>query len=239
MMNKKYSISVILPAYNEEGNIRKVIEESSDFLLAHDIFRNYEIVVINDGSKDRTADILRELTDKISYLKIITHCKNLGYGKALISGAKIAQYPLIFFMDADGQFDIKEMKSMLYYLEDFDIVAGYRYKRKDVFYRVILGKVYGWLVFLLFGLRLRDVNCGFKLFKKGVLETSNINSKAGAFYTEILIRAKNRGCRIKEIPVEHFPRLNGKQTGGSLKIIFKAAIDLIRLKYMKLSRCLQ
>lgn len=238
-MNKKYSISIILPVYNEEGNIEKVIEETASFLQAQKIFKDYEIIAVDDGSRDKTADILRGLTDKVSYLNVVTHCKNLGYGKALISGVKVAQHPLIFFMDADGQFNIKEMKSMLYYLEEFDIVAGYRYKRKDVFYRVILGKLYSWLVFLLFGLRLRDVNCGFKLFKRRVLVTRNINSKAGAFYTEILIRAKDKGYRIKEIPVEHFPRLNGKQTGGSLKVIFKATIDLIGLKYIRLSRRLQ
>ena len=229
-MNKKYFISVILPVYNEGDNIKKVIEDSANFLQDRDIFKDYEIIAINDGSRDNTAAILSGLANKFPYLKVITHCRNLGYGKALTSGSTNAQFPLVFFMDADGQFNIGEIEKMLFYLEEFDIIAGNRYKRADAFYRVMLGKIYSWSISLLFRLKLKDVNCGFKLFKRETLETENINCGAGIFYAKLLLKAKNRGFRIKEIPVEHFPRLKGRQTGASPRVIFNAVIDLIKLK---------
>lgn len=230
-MNRKYSISVIFPVYNEEGNIERVIQESADFLQATNAFEDYEIIAVNDGSKDNTAQILQRLADAIPFLKVITHRKNLGYGLALSSGFKEASFPLILFMDADGQFNINEVKKLFFYLEEFDIIAGSRQQRKDARYRITLAGIYSWLVFVLFSLRLKDVNCGFKLFKRKALELENLSCKAGVFYTEFLIRARERGCKIKEVPVEHLPRLKGRQNGVSLKIILEAVIDLVRLKY--------
>lgn len=227
-MNKKYSISVILPAYNEEGNVQRVVEGSANFLLGQDILKEYEIIVVDDGSTDRTADILRGLVDEISHLKVITHSKNLGYGKALISGVKNSQHPLILFMDADRQFEIREVEEMLNCGLDCDIILGYRYKRKDPFYRVIFGKIYTELASFLFRLKFKDINCGFKLFKRKTMEDS-YKFNGGLFYTEVLLKAKKKGLRIKEVPVEHFPRLKGKQTGASLKVILNAMIGIIKL----------
>lgn len=224
-MNEKYSISVILPVYNEEGNIGKVIEDSVNFLLAPDIFKEYEIIVVDDGSRDRTADILRELVDKISHLKVITHGKNLGYGQVLISGFGVARFPLCFFMDADGQFQINQLEKILNYILTYDIIIGCRYKRKDSLYRIILGKIYTLLAFLLFGLKFKDINCGFKLFKREAIEDS-YKFNGGLFYTEVLLEAKKKGFKIKEVPVNHFPRLKGKQSGGSLKVVMKALVEL-------------
>ena len=233
-MNGKYSISIILPVYNEEYNLRQVIEDIVNFLQNQEIFEKYEIIAIDDGSSDNTAKILRELIYKIPYLKLITHCKNSGYGKALMSGVKISQYPLVFFMDSDGQFIITEINKMLFHLQDFDIITGYRYKRKDKLYRVILGKIYSCLVTILFGLRIKDINCGFKLFRKEIFSNNvDIQCKDGAFYTEIFLRAVNNGYEIKQIPVEHFPRLRGRGTGGNPGIIWNSLIDLFRLKYLK------
>lgn len=228
-MDKNLSLSVILPVFNEEGNIEKVIEQARVFLCGCDLFGAHEIIVVNDASNDGTQGLLQKIVDKFPDLKVITHAKNLGYGKALLSGVKIARFPLLFFMDADGQFRVRELEKALCYLEGFDIVMGYRVKRADSFCRTLLARGYGWLVFLFFGLRFKDVNCGFKLFKKYVFEEKN-NSTAGVFYTEVLLRAKNRGFKIKEIPVTHLPRLKGKQTGGSLGVIFGAILDLLRLK---------
>lgn len=228
-MNERYSISTILPAYNEEGNIEKVIEETAIFFQNQDICKDYEIIVVDDGSRDNTAKILRELKNKNPYLKVITHCKNLGYGKVLMSGVENSRYPLILFMDADGQFEIREVEEMLNCSSAYDIIMGYRYKRKDPFYRIILGKIYTLLAFLLFGLKFKDINCGFKLFKRETIIEDSYRFNGGVFYTEVLLKAKNRGLRIKEVPVEHFPRLKGKQTGASLKVILNAAIGIIKL----------
>ena len=225
MENKK--LSIILPVYNEEQNIEEVIDDiCSNLSLPTD---DFEIIVVNDGSDDGTAAILEKISLGKPYIKVITHHKNLGYGIALMSGVGKSRYSLVFFMDADGQFNIRELEKAFCYLEKFDAVIGYRVKRADPFYRTILAIGYSCLVFLFFGLRFRDVNCGFKLFKKNVLEEKN-NSTAGVFYTEVLLKAKNRGFKIKEIPVTHYPRLRGRQTGGAPGVIFGAIKDLLRLK---------
>lgn len=234
-MNGKYSISIILPVYNEEYNLRQVIEDIVNFLQNQEKFEKYEIIAIDDGSSDNTAKILREIRNRILHLKVVTHSENLGYGRALISGVEISQYPLVLFIDSDGQFNIREINRMFIYLDDFDIITGYRYKRKDKLYRVILGKIYSWLVTVLFGLRIKDINCGFKLFRKEIFSNNlDIQCKDGVFYTEILLKAINNGYKIKQIPVEHFSRLRGRGTGGNPGIIWNSLIDLFRLKYLKI-----
>lgn len=220
-------ISIILPVYNEEQNIEAVIKDICSTLPL--ITDDFEIIIVNDGSKDGTPAILERISRGKSYIKVVTHRKNSGYGMAIMSGVVNARYPLVFSMDADGQFNIRELEKALLYFKEFDIVIGYRVNRADSLYRKILAIGYSWLVFLFFGLRLKDVNCGFKLLKKSVFDEGNITT-AGVFYTEVLLKAKKRGFRIKEIPVMHLPRLQGRQTGGTPKVIFGAILDLLRLK---------
>lgn len=227
--NKRYSISIIFPVYNEEGNIEKTVKDSVKFLATRKIIKDYEIILVNDGSRDNTDEILKKLEKEVPRIKIITHSKNLGYGMALTSGLNGSIYPLVFFMDSDGQFNISEIDKLIPFADNYDIIVGYRYNRKDSFYRVALGRMYGWLVYLLLGLKFKDINCGFKLFKREALNLKNMhNSNGGVFYAQIFSRA--RGRKIKEIPVDHFPRLKGRQTGASKKIIFNAVMDLIKLK---------
>jgi len=232
-MNKKYSISVILPVYNEGGNIKKIIKETAHFLEIQEIFKNYEIIVVDDGSQDNTLKVLRKLINEISYLKIKIHYKNLGYGQALMTGVKQAKFEYVFFMDADGQFNIKDLEKLAVYMPEFEIILGYRQKREDNLYRRILGKSYSYLLFLFFGLKLKDVNCGYKVFKKEVLNYGEVISKGGVFYGEVLLKAKLKGYKFKEIPVKHFFRFSGKQTGGTLKVVLRAIVDLIYLKYFQ------
>ncbi len=220
-------LSVILPVYNEEKNIETVINDICFNLSL--IMDKFEIIVVNDGSTDGTQGILSKISLESEHVNIITHGKNSGYGIALMSGVRNAKYPSVFLMDADGQFNTAELEKAFGYLDEFDIVMGYRVRRADSFYRTIFARGYGCLVFLFFGLRFKDVNCGFKLFKKSVLSEKN-KSIGGVFYTEVLLKAKKRGLRIKEIPVVHFPRLKGKQTGASPRVIFDALRDLVKLK---------
>lgn len=222
------SISVILPVYNEEGNIEKTLKSSFDFLESKNMFKEFEIIVVDDGSRDDTPTILKKFKES-SYIKIITHPKNLGYGKAFASGLENSQFPLIFFMDADGQFNIQDLEKLVSYFGQYDIVTGYREKRQDSLYRIILGKAYAFLISLLFGLKLKDVNCGFKLIKKKVLDGLNFICSGPLAYCDILVNAKNKGFKIKEVPVSHYPRRKGKQTGGSLRIIFIAIKELLIL----------
>lgn len=227
--NKRYSLSVIFPVYNEEGNIEKTVKDSAKFLSTHKIIKNYEIILVNDGSKDNTAIILSQLLHEFPCAKIITHRKNLGYGAALTSGVVESRYPFVLFMDADGQFHISEVDKLIPFVDNYDIIVGYRFNRRDSFCRVALGRIYGGLVSLLLGMKFKDINCGFKLFKREVLNLENThNSNGGIFYAEVFLKV--RGCKIKEIPVGHFPRLTGKETGASKKIILNTIMDLIRLR---------
>ena len=228
--NSGYSISVILPVYNEGRNIDKIIGDANNFFSAQKEIKDYEIIVVDDGSDDSTAERLKKIMDEAPFLRSIRHAKNLGYGKALISGMRVSQYPLVFFMDADGQFDIAELEKMVPLTEDFDIIIGYRKKRQDSFCRILLAKIYSWVVFLFFGLKFKDINCGFKLFKREAVNDEVINSHGGVFYTELFLKVRNNGYKIKEIPVTHYPRLTGRQTGASLKVIWNAITDIIKLK---------
>jgi len=229
--NESYSISVVLPVYNEECNIEETVVRVIRFLSEKKSVARYEIILVDDGSRDKTASILNYLKEKFSFIEVKTHEKNLGYGSSLITGIYSSRYPLIFVMDSDGQFSIDSLDKMLVYTREYDIVIGRRFKRRDNIYRVILGRVYSFLVFILFGLNYRDINCGFKLFKKEALGLKEIyKSKGGAFYAEVLLRARRKRYKIKEVQVMHSPRLKGRQTGANIKVMLMAALDLIRLK---------
>ena len=226
----KFSLSVVLPVFNEEGNIERVVASVVDFLRNDEGFSEFEVIAVDDGSCDNTPAILKKLQDKFS-IKIVTHSENLGYNKALISGAAASIHPLILFMDADGQFKIDSLKKALQYIPDYDIIAGWRYKRQDFLYRIILGRAYVFWASFLFGFGLKDINCGFKIFKREAL-IYNHNFNGGLFYTRALLSAGNKGFRIKQIPVEHFPRLKGRGTGANWRVIFSTIRDTAKLKYL-------
>lgn len=226
-----YSLSVVFPVYNEEGSIKEVIISTVDFLKNNSRFNKFEIIAVDDGSKDNTSAILKKLKESFP-IKIVTHSRNLGYGKTLMSGVKNSQFPLIFFMDADGQFDIRDLDKLFFYFDQGEeIVTGYREKRQDSLYRIILGKIHTFLIFLLFKLKLKDVNCGFKLIKREVFDVLGFVCSGALAYSDILVNAKNKGLKIKEVPVSHYPCRKGRQTGGSPKIIFRAIKELLELWY--------
>lgn len=235
MMDNNCALSVILPAYNEEGNLENVIKTTNNFLLGQKIFKEYEIIVVDDGSRDNSGRILKKLAGEIDCLKAVTHSVNLGYGKAIMSGVNNSKYSLLLFMDADGQFKIDSINEMMNHVSIYDIIAGYRRDRRDPLYRTVLGKINTFLVFLLFGLKFKDINCGFKILKREVTLFS-YKSNGGLFYTEFLLKAKNKDFKIMEIPVEHFPRLKGKATGGSWKVVVEAVKDMIGLLRYKYSK---
>lgn len=228
MTKYKESISVVFPAYNEESNIGTLIDQTIQILP--EFTDKWEIIVVDDGSTNRTEDIVRRYTNNIS---IIRHPSNMGYGAALKSGIISAKNDLIFFTDSDLQFDIKELSKLLQWVSEYDIVIGYRTKRQDPFYRRV--NAFGWntLVRLMFGLKVRDINCAFKIFRRSVFDKIKIDAVGAMVNTDILSQAVKYGFRIKEVPITHYPRLKGKQTGAKIKVIFKAFKELLRL-YRKL-----
>lgn len=226
MLNK--SISVVLPAYNEEYNIFDVIKETFNFLSS--ITDNFEIIAVDDGSIDRTTQILEKLKGTDSRLKVIRHLKNIGYGAALCSGFKKAQKDLIFMMDADRQFDISEITKLIPYIKDYDIVVGFRIQRKDPFYRCFLGYCFNFIIKILFGIKIKDINCGFKLFKRDSLQKMVLITKGSLISTEIMALANRNKLKIKEVGVNHYPRAYGKQTGASFKVILITFLEICRFK---------
>jgi glycosyltransferase involved in cell wall biosynthesis len=229
---KVNSLSVFFPAYNEEANIENTVTKALSILpgVAHE----WEIIVVDDGSSDRTGPIVEAMAKEEERIRLITHERNRGYGRALKSGLYNARYELIAFTDADGQFDLGEIDRFLETKErtGADLVIGYYLKRQVPFYR-ILGSKLLWepSVYLLFGLKVRDIDCGFKLVdRKVVKEITDLESERGPFISsEFLIKAKKAGFKIVEIGVHHYPREGGRATGASLKVIVSGFKELFQL----------
>jgi glycosyltransferase involved in cell wall biosynthesis len=228
-MNKHISLSVVLPAYNEAKNIEKTVRDTLSYLNKR--IRDYEIIVVNDGSIDQTREIIEKLSLSNPKIVLVNHPVNLGYGSALRSGFDRSSLDYIFFMDSDGQFDINDIDSFLPYLEDYDVIVGYREKRADPFIRSLNTWLYHLFIRLLFSLKINDMDCAFKMFKRSAyLTIKPIKSGGALFSVEFLIRLKKAGFTIKEVPVRHFPRRFGKQTGANIRVIMRMFKECWKLK---------
>lgn len=224
----KISISVFFPCYNEEKNIGMLLEKSLLFLP--EIAYDYEIIVIDDGSSDATLKIAQNISQKNPKVKVIRHETNRGYGAALRTGFENSEKEYIFFTDGDNQFDITEMTKLLPYIKDFDIVAGFRIKRKDNFIRKINEFGFNLLIQIFFGLKIKDLNCAFKIYKKETIKSLTLRSNLGFINSELLIRAKKKGFTIKQMGVTHYPRQWGAQTGARLRVVFGSLKELFKLR---------
>lgn len=226
-------LSVFFPCYNEEKNIKNTVSKAVPVLK--NVASKWEIILINDGSKDNTGKVLEEIKKQYPKddIKIITHNPNRGYGAALKSGLYNSKYQWITFTDSDGQFDFSEISLLVQKQQKTkaDIVIGYYLSRKVSKLAILTSKIWELIVFILFGLKVTDIDCGFKLVNKKVVETiPKLEAERGAFISsEFLIKAKKAGFKIAEIGVHHYPRVEGKATGRSLKVIIKSFSDLFRL----------
>lgn len=235
-MNKVKELSVFFPAYNEEKNLSATVTKAVDIL--NNFAEKWEIIIVNDGSSDRTAEVASKLASKNPNIRIITHSPNRGYGAAFKSGLYAARYSWITFTDSDGQFDFSEIG--IFFEKQMetkaDLVIGYYLDRKVSLGKKITSKMWEYLVFLMFGLKVHDIDCGFKLIKKEVVDTIPLlESERGAFISsEFLIKAKKKGFKIVEIGVHHYPRIAGEGTGRKLNVIMESFIDLFKL-WKKLS----
>jgi glycosyltransferase involved in cell wall biosynthesis len=222
------AISAVLPAYNEEALIAATATSVARVL--QELVDDYEVIVVNDGSRDRTQEIAEALSDEDPHIRCVTHPVNRGYGEALRTGFSSATKELIFFTDGDKQFDIRELASFLPAMEHADMVVGYRRPRRDPPVRLVYA--WGWklLVTTLFGYAARDIDCAFKLFRRTVWETIEVRSGGATFSAELLVRTRRAGFRIVELPVTHLPREAGKPTGGNPRVIIRAFRELIWLR---------
>jgi glycosyltransferase involved in cell wall biosynthesis len=218
-----------MPAYNEEANVAPQV---LDVLAALRVLTNdFEVIVVNDGSRDRTAQIVKELQAQYAQVRLIEHPVNQGYGAALFSGFMGATKELVFLTDSDRQFDLKDLPRLMPLLATADLIAGYRNPRRDPFMRVLNGKGWSALVTLLFGYTARDIDCAFKLFRREILEHIRLESRGATFSAEFLVRAKRAGYRIAEIGVAHHPRRAGSQTGARPDVILRAFRELFRMRW--------
>jgi glycosyltransferase involved in cell wall biosynthesis len=224
-----HSLSIVVPAYNEEANLSEAVRRVSD--VAQDLGLDYEIIIVNDGSRDRTGDIARELLSAVPNLKLVKHFPNRGYGGALKAGFAAATKDLIAFTPADNQFDFGEIRLLLDKLTpDVAMVSGRRIDRKDNLIRKFNG--FGWntVVRLLFGYLIKDIDCGFKVFRRSILDHIHVESNGAMIDTEMLAEMRARRYQIAEAPVTHLPRTAGSPTGANLKVVVRAFRDLFRFR---------
>lgn len=224
-------LSVFLPVYNEKENIESVILSTKEVL--EDIASEWELIIVDDGSMDGSSLILEKLSNSEKRIRIITHKSNQGYGASLKSGFYSSKYPWIAFTDSDGQFDFSEIANLIRKQKETgaDLVIGYYKKRQVSTFKILTSKIWEFAVFILFGLKVRDIDCGFKLISKKVLDKiPHLESERGAFVSsELLIKAKKSGFKFTEVPVTHYPRTKGTGTGRNLNVIIRSFVDLIKL----------
>jgi glycosyltransferase involved in cell wall biosynthesis len=222
------SISVFFPCFNEQDNIDALVTKTVEVLKT--VSEDFEVLIVNDGSSDDTGKRADALASTYSEVRVIHHDSNLGYGAALQSGFRGAEKKLIFYTDGDGQFDIAEMPALLDLIQDCDIVSCYRLNRQDPLIRKINGWCWTRLVCLVFGLRMRDIDCAFKLFKREVFDNMPLCSTGALIDTEVMARATRKGCRIRQKGVQHYARTAGMQTGANLRVVLRAFVELFHLR---------
>lgn len=223
------SISVVIPAYNEAENVAKAAADAD--AAAAQNSPDYEVIVVDDGSRDNTSAVVQGLMPQYPHLRLARNEPNRGYGGSLRRGFDEARKEVIVYAPADNQFDFHEMTRLLQLIDGgADIAAGYRAERNDPFLRRL--NAFGWnsLIRLLFGYLCRDVDCGFKAFRRSVLADVPLQSVGAMVDTEFLAGARARGYVIKEAPVTHLPRTAGRPTGANLRVILRAFRDLLRFR---------
>ena len=225
------SISVFFPAYNEEESILGTVMKAKQILQK--ISDKWEIIIVNDGSEDKTMEICNKLCKQDERIRLINHLQNRGYGASLKSGFYNSKYPWICFTDADGQFDFFDIEKFIQKQKETksDLVIGYYLKRKVSMLTIFTSRIWEAIIFTLFGLKVKDIDCGFKLVSKKVIDTiPKLESERGAFISsELLIKADRAGFKFSEVGVKHFPRKSGKGTGRSRKVILESFLDLFKL----------
>ncbi len=215
-----HSLSIVLPARNEEiaigATLHNVIEAAGAWTP------DYEVIVVNDGSKDRTQTIVETIGSAHPQVRLINHETNQGYGAALVSGFEACTKSLVFFMDSDGQFDIHDLKRFFPLIDTFDAVLGYRIERKDTWMRKLNARGWKLLVQWVFGLHVRDIDCAFKLYRGQFFRDFRLETRGAMINTEILYKFTRAGYTYTQLGVRHYPRHGGKATGARPSVILRA-----------------
>ena len=194
------------------------------------ISTDWEVIIVNDGSKDRTGEIADRLAAEHAEVKAVHNSPNLGYGGALQRGFREATKPWVFYTDGDGQFDFEEIDSLLPLLDEYDIVSAYRLDRQDPAIRKLNAWAWTTLVNVVFGFWLKDIDCAFKIFPRALFDAIDMKSMGALIDAEVLARAKQLGYSIGQVGVHHYPRTAGEQSGANLRVILRAFKELFLLR---------
>lgn len=223
-----HSLTALFPAYNDAGTIEELAIRALQTLSQ--LTPDYEVIVVNDGSTDHTARVLHELARRHPRVRVIHHDRNRGYGAALRTGFAQARKEWVFYTDGDGQYDPRELIRLVRAVrENVDVVNGYKTARCDPLHRVVIGRAYHHFTRLAFGIRLRDVDCDFRLIRRRVLERVALESDSGTICVEMVKKFQDAGCRFIEVPVTHFHRLYGRSEFFRFHRLWRVAIQLVRL----------
>ena len=235
-MEKLPSLSVFFPAYNDGPSLPALVGQA--FAVGERVSRDFEVVVVNDGSRDDTAWVLEQLAGRYGpRLRVIHHQVNLGYGGAVRSGFRAATKEFVFYTDGDGQYDVAELPKLVEAMgPGVGLVNGYKISRSDVFYRVWIGKIYLWTVRRLFRLKIRDVDCDFRLARRSLMEGLELESTSGTICVELVRKLQDTGCGVVEVPVRHLPRLYGRSQFFRPARLAQSVWQLIQLYWRFLRR---
>jgi glycosyltransferase involved in cell wall biosynthesis len=219
------SVSAFFPCFNDEATIASMVNLAVTTIER--IGADGEVIVVNDGSTDRSADVLQELGAHQPWLRVVTHERNRGYGGALISGFAAARMEWVFYTDGDAQFDPSELALLAEHAtDDVDVVQGYKISRADNVARRVIGRVYHRFVAMAFGLRIRDTDCDFRLIRRSTMDRIRLQHDTGVICVEMVRKLQDAGARFVEVPIHHYPRLYGRSKFFRLSSIFRSLLDL-------------
>ncbi len=225
-MNKKVPhLSIVIPAYNEVGNIEKVIEESEK--ETKKITNSFEIIVCDDGSSDNTSEVVKTYQKKIPQLKLIVNKSNQGLGRTLLSLFKESRGEFIQTLPGDCQMRARELGKFYKAIQNSDIVIGYRISRKDPFYRLVASKIYNLCAQILFRVKTHDIGT-IKMIRRSALAKINLQTKTNFIEAELVIKAYQLGLKVVEVPISYYPREYGKATGAEIKTVARIFIELLK-----------
>ena len=221
-------LSVFFPAYNDSGTIASLV--ISVRKTARQLTSDFEIIIVNDGSADATPDIAEELARTYPEVRVVHHATNRGYGGALRTGFETARKELIFYTDGDAQYNPEELEVLWPQMTaGVDLVNGYKISRSDPFHRILIGRIYHYTVKILFGLKVRDVDCDFRLMRRAIFDTVSLQNNSGVICLEMMKKFHDAGFRVAEVPVHHYHRAYGKSQFFNFPRLFRTAIDVMKL----------
>lgn len=227
-MKKLPSLSIFFPFLNDWGTVGSLV--LSAVTTAEVLTDDYEVIIVDDGSNESAKDMLRKIAQKFDHVRVITHEKNRGYGGALKTGFKESKFDWIFYTDCDAQYDVRELAKLAEKVgSEVDVVQGYKIKRADPWYRTALGRLYHHTAAFFFGLKIRDVDCDFRLMRKKIFDKVSLEESSGVICVEMIKKIQDAGFNFIEVPVHHFWRTSGKSQFFNFRRLYRVWRDLMKL----------